>query len=40
MSDNSRAPLNCSSDMLKKLFTYHRTYQAPYRVNNLAEQKV
>jgi hypothetical protein len=25
-SDNSRAPLNCTSDMLKTLFTYHRTY--------------
>jgi hypothetical protein len=23
-SDNSRAPLNCTSDMLKTLFTYHQ----------------
>jgi hypothetical protein len=38
-SNNSRAPLNFSSDMLKSLFTYHRTYRPGYANNTKEREK-
>jgi hypothetical protein len=36
-SDNSRAPLNLSAEMLKLLFTYHRTHNLSTNVRSAME---